>query len=174
MGREKQVERKKINEERWRKRESSESDIGNFSITPQKLLIVSFLLKIQTLHMHLCVNLSIIAVDCSSRFKSAIVCYSLKPYKLQADVKNSWLVVAEKSSFCCFDSAGPQPSSVAADGSPLLGSISTSFTVPCCCCRCFMRFEVVFLAVERVLVPPGHNLYLTFIFLSSLLLISLK
>ncbi len=37
-----------------------------------------------------------------------------------------------------------------------------------------MRFEVVLLAVKRVLVPPGHNLHLTFIFLSSLLLISLK
>ncbi len=103
-------------------------EIYYFSITSQKWIIVSFLLKIQTLHLHLCVSVSI------------------------------WL----------------QPLSVVTDGSPLLGSISTSFTVPCYRCRCFKRFEVVFLAAERVLVPPGHHLHLRFIFLSSLLSISLK
>ncbi len=90
----------------------------DFSTTPQKLVTVSFLLKIQTLHMYLCVNVS----------------------------------------------AGQKPSSVVTDGSPLLGSISMSFTVSCCCCRCSRRFDV-FLSVERVLIPPEHNLHLTFIFL---------
>ncbi len=45
------------------------------SIALLKLVIVSFLLKVQILHTHLCVNVSVI--DCSSRFKQAVVCYSL-------------------------------------------------------------------------------------------------
>ncbi len=88
----------------------------------------------------------------------------LNPHKLHTDEKNNWLVVAEKSSFSCFGSVGLQPSSVAADGSPLLGSIFTNFIALCCRCRCFRRFEVVLLAVERVLVASGHNLHLTFRF----------
>ncbi len=63
---------------------------------------------------------------------------------------------------------------VATDGSALLGSISTSFAVPCCRYRCFRRFEVVCLVIERVLVSPGHNLHVIFLFLSSQLPISLK
>ncbi len=89
----------------------------------------------------------------------------LNPYKSQAEEKNNWIKLMTThnllNNFCV---VRLQPSSVATDGSPLLGSISTIFRVSCCHYTCFRRFEVVFLAVERVLVPPGHNLHLIFIF----------
>ncbi len=47
-----------------------------FSVTPPKLVIVSFLLKIQTMHVRLYVNVSIIAVVCSSCFKLAVDCFT--------------------------------------------------------------------------------------------------
>ncbi len=110
-----------------------------FSNTPQKLVVVSFLLKIQTLHMHLCVNESIIAVDHSLCFKLAAVFHILWiQYKLQADKKNSWLKLMIRhnllnnlcvSCWCCRCSGGLRLSFC---GKKSLSTSWTQFTFDIC------------------------------------------
>ncbi len=93
-------------------------------------------------------------------------------YPATSFISSVSLVVAParyKSNFCCLAFLGLQPSSAAS----LVFFFSTSFTLTCCRRRCFRRFEVVLIAVDKVLVPQ-HNLHVTLMFLSSFLPTRLK